>query len=184
LNEKALDRQITISSASRKPMFDLSASVSQQPYINSANNGLKFGTIFFVGVTGTWTLFDRGDSFAATQALYSQKRATENKFADTRDQTRNDADHSLHLIDLGLRALTLLKSQYEQQQQDYSRVQILVATGQTEQTAVDDSRDALLNTREQILSRQAEVASAYYSFLSDIFQDPSLVNAPPYTKPR
>ncbi len=184
LNEKALDRKITMSNASRRPMFDLAASVSQQPYINAANNGLKFGTIFFVGVTGSWSLFDRGESFAATQALYSQKRVAENQFVDTRELTKNDADHSLRLINLGLRALDLLKSQYAQQQEDYSRVQILASTGQTEQTDLDDSRDALLDTRQQILSRQADVADAYYSFLSDIFQDPALVNAPPYTKPR
>ena len=162
----------------------LPASVSQQPYINAANNGLKFGTIFFVGVTGSWSLFDRGDSLAATNALYAQKRSTEEQFTDTRQQTLNDATHSLNLIDLGLRALGVLKNEYAQQQDDYRRVQIRVSTGQAEQIEVDDSRDAMLDTRAQILSRQAQVAGAYYSFLSAIFQDPALANAPPFTHPR
>jgi len=184
LNEKALDRQITINNANRKPMFDLTASVSQAPYINSANNGLKFGTIFFFGVTGSWSLFDRGDSFAATEALYARKRQAENKLADTRQQTFDDATASLDRIDLNLRALGVLKSQYQQQQDDYRRIQLLQNSGQTEQTEMDDSRDALLDTRQQILSRQAEIADAYYSFLSDLFRDPALANAPPFTKPR
>ena len=61
-------------SGNRKPLFDLGASVSQTPYINSSNNGLKFGTIFFVGVTGTWTLFDRGESVAEDNKLDAAKK--------------------------------------------------------------------------------------------------------------
>ncbi|HVU37911.1 MAG TPA: TolC family protein [Opitutales bacterium] len=184
LDEKALDRQITISNANHLPMFDLTASISQAPYINDSNKGLKFATIFFIGVTGSWNLFDRGETLAATQALYAQKRLAETKLADSRDETFNDAQDSLNRIDLGLRALGVLKSEYQQQQQDYGRVQILQRTGQMEQTGLDDARDALLDTREQILSRQADIAAAYYSFLADIFRDPALANAPPFTKPR
>ncbi len=184
LNQKALDKQIVMNNANRRPLFDLTASVSQAPYINGNNNGLKFGTIFFAGITGSWTLFDRGDSFAMTQALYAQKRQVQNKLADSRQETLDDANASLARIDLDLRALGVLKSRYRQQQEDYGRVQILMRTGQIEQTGINDARDALLNTREEILTRQADAAAAYYSFLSDIFRDPALANAPPFTKPR
>lgn len=184
LNKKAIDKQIVMNNASRRPQFDLAASISQAPYINGSNNGLKFGTIFFIGVTGSWNLFDRGDSFAMTQALYAQKRQAENRLADSRQQAFDDANASLERIDLDLRALGVLKSQYVQQQDDYRRVQLLVRTGQIEQTGIDEARDALLDTRAQILQRQADAASAYYSFLSDIFHDPALANAPSFTKPR
>jgi outer membrane protein TolC len=184
LHEKAVDQQLTISRASRKPQLDLGASVSQSPYINSSNNGLSFGTIFFVGITGSWTLFDRGESVAQDNKLYAQKRQIENEFTDTREQTLNDAADSLNQIDLGLRDLAILKAQLAQQQDDYRHLQTVLALGHDGQTEQDAARDALLDTRLQLLTRQTQVATSYYSFLSDIYRDPALAHAPPFTQPR
>jgi len=184
LNESAVDQQLIMSRASRKPQFDLGASVSQSPYINSANNGLKFGTIFFVGITGTWTLFDRGESAAQDNKLYAQKRLVDTQYADGREQTLNDAANSLNQIDLGLRALALLKTQLTQQQEDYRHLQTLLELGRAGQTEQDIARNALLDTRLQMLTREAGVAENYYSFLSDIYRDPALAHTPDFTQPR
>jgi outer membrane protein TolC len=184
LNEKSVDQQLIISSASRKPQFDLAASISQSPYINSANNGLKFGTIFFLGVTGTWTLFDRGESVAQDNKLRAQKRQIETQFTDTREQNLNDAANSLNQMDRGLRALATLRDQLQQQQDDYRRAQTLIGLGHAGQTDLDTARNALLETRLQLLTQQAKIAENYYSFLSDIFRDPALAHAPPFTQPR
>jgi len=184
LHEKSVDEQLTISRANRKPLFDLGASVSQTPYINSSNNGLKFGTIFFVGVTGTWTLFDRGESVAEDNKLFAQKRQIESTYADTREQSLNDAANSLNQIDLGLRKVAILKTQLAQQQDDYRHAQTLVGLGHAGQTELDAARDALLDTRLELLTSQVDIADSYYSFLSDIYHDPALANAPPFTQPR
>ncbi len=184
LNEKAVDQQLIISRASRKPQFDLAASISQSPYINSTNNGLKFGTIYFFGITGTWTLFDRGESVAQDNKLYVQKRQIETQFADTREQTLDDAANSLNQMDHGLRALANLKNLLAQQQDDYRHLQTWLDLGHAGQTDLDTERNALLDTRLQLLTTQATVAENYYSFLSDIFRDPALAHTPSFTQPR
>ena len=184
LNTQTIDQQLIISRASRKPQLDFGASVSQTPYINSANNGLKFGTVFFLGVTGTWTLSDRGDSVAQDSALLAQKHQVEAQFADVRAQTVNDAANSLSQMDAGVRLLASLRRQYALQQGDYRQAQTLIELGRADATQLDTARNALLDTRLQILTEQAAVTDSYYSYLSDIFRDPALANAPPFTKPR
>ena len=184
LNQQALDQQLIMSRANRKPSFDISASVSESPYINSANNGLNFGTIFFFGITGTWTLFDRGESAAQDNRLYAQKRQMETQSNDTREQTLNDAANSLNQIDLGLRSLDTLKAQLAQQQEDYRHLQTFLGLGHAGQIEQDAARDALLDTRLQLLTQEANVAESYYSFLSDIYRDPALAHTPVFTQPR
>ncbi len=184
LNGRIYDQQLIISRASRKPQLDFTASVSQTPYINSANNGLKFGTLFFIGLTGTWTVWDRGSSVAQDSALLAQKHQVETQYADLRAQTLNDASNSLSQIDAGVRLLANLKQQYAVQQGDYRQVQTLISLNRSSPTELDAARNALLDTRLQILTEQAAITDSYYSYISDIFQDPALANAPPFTKPR
>ncbi len=181
---RMLDQQLIISRASRKPQLDFTASVSQTPYINSANNGLKFGTLFFIGLTGTWTIWDRGSSVAQDSALLAQKHQVETQYADLIAQTRNDAANSLHQIDAGVRLLANLKKLYGLQQGDYRQTQTLIDRGRGDPTQLDTARNALQDTRLQILTQQAVITDSYYSYISDIFQDPALANAPPFTKPR
>jgi outer membrane protein TolC len=184
LNQDALDQQIRMNRANQRPLFNLAASVSEGPYINSNGTGLKFGTIFFFGINGSWLLYDRDEAFARTNALLAQQRLVEAQLQDTREQTFNDSANDLDQIDLGLRALALLKQQLAQQQADYGRVQIQESTGQTEKTAVDTARSTLLNTRFEILQRQVQVATGYYNYISRLFRDPALVNLPSFTQPR
>ena len=184
LNGRILDQQLIISRASRRPQLDLSASVSQTPYINSANNGLKFGTLFFIGLTGTWTLWDRGSSVAQDSALLAQKHQVETQYADLITQTQNDAANSLSQMDAGVRLLANLKKQYLLQQGDYRQAHTLIGLGRGDQTQLDTARNALLDTRLEILTEQAAITESYYSYISDIFQDPALANAPPFTQPR
>ncbi len=184
LNKDALDQQIRINRANQRPQFNLAASVSEEPYINSNGTGLKFGTIFFAGINGSWLLYDRDEAFARTNALLAQQRIVETKLHDTREQIFNDSANDLDQIDLGLRALAVLKQQLTQQQADYGRIQIQQSTGQTEKTEVDAARSTLLNTRFEILQRQVQVANGYYSYLAQLFRDPALVNLPLFTQPR
>ena len=184
LNHDALEQQIRINRAAQRPQFNLAASASEQPYINSNGTGLKFGTIFFVGINGSWMLYDRDEAFSRTTALLAQQRIVETKLIDSRQQSLNESAHDLDQIDLGLRALAVLKKQLAQQQADYGRIQVLQSTGQTEKTEVDAARSTLLNTRFEILQRQVQVANGYYSFISELFRDPALANSPPFTQPR
>jgi outer membrane protein TolC len=184
LNQDALEQQIRINRANQRPQFNLAASASEEPYINSSGTGLKFGTIFFAGINGSWLLYDRDEALSRTNALLAQQRVAETKLQDTREQTFNDSANDLDQIDLGLRALAVLKRQLAEQQADYGRIQVLESTGQTEITAVDTARSTLLNTRFEILQRQVQVANGYYSYLSELFRDPALANLPPFTQPR
>jgi len=184
LNQASLDQQIIINRANQRPLINLAASVSEAPYINSTGTGLKFGTIFFAGINGSWMLYDRDEAFARTNSLLAQRRVVETKLLDTREQSFNDSASDLDQIDLGLRALAVLKQQLTQQQADYGRIQVLQSNGQTEKTEVDSARSTLLNTRFEILKRQAQVANGYYSFLSQLYRDPALAYAPPFTQPR
>lgn len=184
LSQDALEQQIRINRANQRPQFNLAASVSEEPYINSTGTGLKFGTIFFAGINGSWLLYDRDEAFSRTNALLAQQHLAENKLIDSRDQAFNESAHDLDQIDLGLRALAVLKKQLTQQQTDYGRIQVLQSTGQTEKTEVDAARSTLLNTRFEILQRQVQVANGYYSYISQLFLDPALANLPPFTQPR
>ncbi|HTB64330.1 MAG TPA: TolC family protein [Opitutales bacterium] len=184
LQDEALQKQLIMNQASRKPQFDLTASVSQSPYVNASNSGLKFATIFFVGVSGSWVLADRGESVAEDEKLNSQRRMVESQYADTRAQTMNDATNCLNQIDLGLRACVTLKALYAQEQENYRQAQTMMGLGRGDPTDLDSARDALLDTRLELLTREADIAGNYYSFLSDIYLDPALAHPPAATQPK
>jgi len=184
LNQNSLDQQIRINRANQRPQFNLAASASEEPYINSTGTGLKFGTIFFAGINGSWIIYDRDEAFSRTNALLAQQRVVETKLTDSREQAFDDSASDLDQIDLGLRALAVLKKQLTQQQADYGRIEVQESNGQTETTEVDTARSTLLDTRFQILQRQQQVANGYYSYISQLFRDPAMANLPPFTQPR
>jgi hypothetical protein len=56
--------------------------------------------------------------------------------------------------------------------------------GRGDPTDLDSARDALLDTRLELLTREADIAGNYYSFLSDIYLDPALAHPPAATQPK
>jgi outer membrane protein TolC len=182
LNKDAISQQVIINDANQKPLLNASVGVTQSPYQNGTS--FEFSTIFFVGVSGSWNIFDREETTYATRALLAQRRVVATTLSDTRNQAFNEAAHSLGQINSGLQSLAVLKRQLAQAQDDYRRVQILRVGGRAAPIDTDAARDHLLDLRCQVLSSQAEVTKGYFQFISDIFSDPALAYAPSFTQPR
>jgi len=175
----AVNQEIIINNSKLKPLLDATVGLTQSPYQNSNNNGIQFTNILFAGVSGTWNIFDRLETRDANLALLAKRRLFQAQSADARNEILDNANDSLSQINIGLRAIELLKKQLAQFQDDYRMEKEKAALGRTEQIELDLARDAVLNARYQILTRQAQVANGYYAFCTDLFCDPAMANVAP-----
>jgi outer membrane protein TolC len=184
LRHEAVEQQIIINNAAQKPNFNFGAGVTQGPVQSNSrgNTGVDFQTILFVGITGTWNLFDNYQTSDNNRKLLAEGRGIDAKLLGTRDQLFGGAENQLSKIETGLLAIDLYKHQLGVDQDNYRKELARHEIGQGDQVDVNALRDAIYQAKYSILEYQASVAGAYYSFLTTIFRDPNLSNVDSYNR--
>ncbi len=184
LRHEAVDQQVIINDAAQKPNFNFGAGITQGPVQSNSkgNTGVEFQTIIFVGITGSWNLFDNYQTSDNNRKLLAQGRGIDAKLLGTRDQLFGGAENQLSKIETGLLAIDLYKDQILTDQENYKKELARHEIGQGDQVDVNFLRDAIYQAKYTILEYQASVAGAYYSFLTTIFRDPNLSNVDSYNR--
>lgn len=166
---EAIESQLTIVRSKQKPTFDFRGGMTQQPH--EVNNDYELQTIFFIGIGGSWNLFDRAETSTNERSLLLRKRQVNTRLATTRAKLYAEAKNALDLIrttgkaselrrkqlDLVNRKLDLKKSQYRE--------------GTIGREELNEAELKAMEVNVRLLSDKAKIANAYYSFLGSIFSD-------------
>ncbi len=172
--QKAISHQMVINDAKSKPTFNLGAGVTQGPYINDSTRAVELQTIFFAGLTGNWKLFDRNESRETERALLVRRRLVDTELKIARDRLFNDASAYLDQLDISLRAIKLRQSLCAVLRENLNAAQRRFSRGQVDQTSVDKAHEELLDAELELLKDKASATSAYFAFLSTVFDDPAV----------
>lgn len=169
---KAIDNRTTMARSRQLPTLNMGAGVSQGPVEDDGDYELQ--TIFFVGIQGTWTLFDRSETRDNLRSLNAARRLVKGKLQMERDRMRANANHALAQMAIALQAVESKESQTESVEKAKKLAQSLYEQGRIETAELNE---ALINTKTfelSILESQIDTLNAYYSFLATLLLDPAI----------
>lgn len=171
--EEAVRQEIIIERADQRPLFNLGAGVRQQPYENIRGD-YELQTLFFLGITGQWNLFDRFETRENIRSLRVRRRLIDAERATTRDRLVEGARSFLNRIDLARARLGLLQTRRELLGSERDLVARQLEQGTAGELDLQAAEEALLINAHEIQAARAEILSARTSFLTSVFEDPAV----------
>lgn len=173
-NRQAVESELVINRARQKPTLNFEGGVSLQPV--EVENAYELQTIFFIGLGGSWNLFDRDETRSNTRSLLLRKRQIEARLASTKAELFAQARNALDLLKMSELSLELRQRQkaLAEEALDVSTREHQKGQGSLEQVQQDTLR--LAQARADLLADKVKWLNAYYTFLGSLFKDPALGN--------
>jgi outer membrane protein TolC len=174
-----LDEEITQAEARMLPNLNLGASIAQSPYQTNTNR-FEMQTIAFVGVSGTWNIFDRDIAETAVRSLKAQQRALDAQLHASRLSRLGHLKNQLAGIRLAQDMVALRRRHLETAGRQLDAARREGELGRADALAIEEAEVQVSGIRQAITNDEINIADAYFQFLSGIGQDPAatLYSAP------
>lgn len=160
------------------PTFNLGTSVTQTPV--ERNGGFGMQTYLFVGVMGSWNIFDRQTTQENVRSLRLAQRLVEVKLNTGNRQRFTELENAAQQLKSARQARDLRRDIVKLRQYAFDTIRQRVELGLAPQEDLFAAEDALLASKLDLLSDRAEILNAYHAFMAGILLAPSdqLYSAP------
>jgi outer membrane protein TolC len=162
-----------------RPKFDLVVGISQDQQSYSTNLAAKYGVqSTYIGVSGSWTIFDGFASRGATKSTLSRVRKLEASYKQLTDSLGTDAQRAARQVGYSERQMLIQDQLMDSATNFLQYRKDEFARGTVSETDVA-AVQAVYN-RELISTTQqrSEFLLKFSDFLATIMQDPALNNVP------
>lgn len=165
------NNQMIMAEAREKPQFNLGGAVSQTPIESNGSFGMQ--TYLFVGIMGTWNIFDRDTTRENVRAINVARRLVEAKRTTGLKQRHTDLTNALVQIKASRESLSIRTDIVKLRQDAYDAIRHRHELGLGKREEVTLAEDALLEARLARLADIQVIQNAYHTFMNGILLSPS-----------
>lgn len=169
--DEAYANQMVMAESREKPQFNVGASLNQSPV--QTNSGFGMQTFVFVGVMGTWNIFDRDTTRENVRALGIARKLVEAKLTTGTLRRRTELRNSLTQMKASRDALALRSDIVKLRAEAHEALRQKLTLGLAKRAEVNAAEDALLEARVARLNELSLIQNAYHTFMSGILLDPT-----------
>jgi outer membrane protein TolC len=180
-SQESIKNSIIEVRAKELPTFDFGVGMTQGPYENS-NGKYELQTIFFTGITGSWTLFDRAETSDNLRSLNTRKRLVDTQLDVARNRLLTEAQGYLNILEIGMQSISLRKQNMEVLSQAADIAQLKYDKGQTDLEELYIEKQKATQAEFELIKDKADILTAYYAFRGSLFADSALKYYDPYKR--
>lgn len=163
--------QMIMAESREKPQFNLGASLNQTPV--ERNGGFGMQTYLFVGLMGSWNIFDRDTTRESVRALGVARRLVEVRLDSGRLQRTTELANALAQLRATREAIAIRRDIVKLRREAFEGAQQRRKLGLAKNDDVHAAEDAYLEARLSLLSDRSAVQNAYHAFMSGIMLSPT-----------